>query len=157
MTTELRRIDPPADHPTAARAYTLTNNGQHLGTVVLIASQRPHGSTIRRDWWPILPTDDTSPPFRQPFETRQSAIQALRYHHTIKNRPAPPAPTDTTLDAIQAARDDAGTAAAIDDARQATLTEAYRNHPERFGRRPKPPAMPNMSWINEPSKELNTN
>jgi hypothetical protein len=35
-----------------------------------------------------------------------------------------------------------GTAGAIDQARQATLTAAYQAHPERFGRRPRPPAMP---------------
>jgi len=36
-------------------------------------------------------------------------------------------------------------------ARQATLLEAYRAHPERFVRRPpKPPALPRKAWINPP-------
>lgn len=47
-----------------------------------------------------------------------------------------------------------GTAAAIDDARQVTLTGAYHAHPQRFGRRPRPPAMLQRYWINEPSDQL---
>lgn len=47
-----------------------------------------------------------------------------------------------------------GTAAAIDDARQATLTGVYQQHPARFGRRPRPPQMPDMSWINRPTNQL---
>lgn len=49
-----------------------------------------------------------------------------------------------------------GTYAAIDDARQITLTAAYQNHPERFGRKPRPPALPDMSWINNPANQLTT-
>lgn len=47
-----------------------------------------------------------------------------------------------------------GTDAAIDDARQATLTDAYQAHPQRFGKRPRPPKMPDISWINQPSNQL---
>lgn len=47
-----------------------------------------------------------------------------------------------------------GTFAAIDDARQVTLDQAYQAHPERFWRRPQPPSMPDMSWINQPSNQL---
>ena len=47
-----------------------------------------------------------------------------------------------------------GTAGAIDQARQATLTAAYHAHPERFGRRPHPPAMPAQYWINQPQDQL---
>lgn len=47
-----------------------------------------------------------------------------------------------------------GTAAAIDDARQATLNAAFAQHPQRFGRRPRPPAMPETSWINQPVNQL---
>ena len=43
-----------------------------------------------------------------------------------------------------------GTHAAIDDARQATLTAAYHANPARFSRRPTPPAIPAISFINEP-------
>jgi putative transposase len=50
-----------------------------------------------------------------------------------------------------------GTAGAIDQARQATLTAAYHAHPERFGRRPRPPAMPAQYWINQPQDQLTTN
>ncbi len=36
-------------------------------------------------------------------------------------------------------------------ARQATLLDAYRDHPERFVRRPpQPPALPRQAWINPP-------
>ena len=49
------------------------------------------------------------------------------------------------------------TAGAIDQARQATLTAAYHAHPERFGRRPRPPAMPDQYWINQPQDQLTTN
>jgi putative transposase len=50
-----------------------------------------------------------------------------------------------------------GTASAIDQARQLTLTAAYHAHPERFGRRPHPPVMPTQSWINEPVPERQIN
>ncbi len=51
-----------------------------------------------------------------------------------------------------------GTADAIDEARQTTLTAAYHAHPERFGRRPQPPQMPTQSWINQPAPtETQTN
>ena len=43
-----------------------------------------------------------------------------------------------------------GTAEAIDQQRQNTLTAAYHAHPERFARRPHPPLMPTQTWINEP-------
>src|SRR5664279_2976667 len=43
-----------------------------------------------------------------------------------------------------------GTYGPIDDARQATLTAAYHTNPARFSRRPKPPAIPAISFINEP-------
>lgn len=113
MPAGLARIDPPAEHPNASRAYTLTENGQHLGTVVLVLTQRPHGATIRRDWWPILPPDDTSPRFQRPFPTRSAALQTLRYRHALRTRPTPLPPPDATLGAITAARDNAGPAAAI--------------------------------------------
>ena len=50
-----------------------------------------------------------------------------------------------------------GTADAIDQARQTTLTAAYRAHPERFGRRPLPPQMPTQFWINQPAPETQIN
>ncbi len=46
-----------------------------------------------------------------------------------------------------------GTADAIDQDRQNTLTAAYHAHPERFGRRPHPPVMPTQFWINKPEIE----
>jgi len=50
-----------------------------------------------------------------------------------------------------------GTADAIDQARQTTLTAAYQAHPERFGRRPHPPVMPTQFWINQPILEPQMN
>ena len=50
-----------------------------------------------------------------------------------------------------------GTAGAIDQARQNTLTAAYHAHPERFSRRPHPPLMPAQSWINQPALEAQMN
>ncbi len=50
-----------------------------------------------------------------------------------------------------------GTADAIDEARQTTLTAAYHAHPERFGHRPHPPAMPTQFWINQPTPEPQMN
>ncbi len=49
-----------------------------------------------------------------------------------------------------------GTTTAIDDARQATLDTARAAHPERFTRRPRPPKIPDQSWINQPQPELQT-
>jgi transposase InsO family protein len=46
-----------------------------------------------------------------------------------------------------------GTYAAIDDARAVTLRRAWRQHPERFARRPQPPRIRTQVWINEPAKE----
>ena len=50
-----------------------------------------------------------------------------------------------------------GTADAIDQARQNTLTAAYHAHPQRFARRPHPPIMPSQSWINEPVTQAQIN
>lgn len=44
-----------------------------------------------------------------------------------------------------------GTAAQIRDQRAATLAAAYAAHTERFARRPKPPEIPLLAWINEPT------
>jgi putative transposase len=46
------------------------------------------------------------------------------------------------------------TTGAVDDARQATLDAARAAHPERFARRPRPPQIPDRSWINQPAAEL---
>jgi hypothetical protein len=43
-----------------------------------------------------------------------------------------------------------GTAKQIHDQRQATLNQAYIEHPERFTRRPRPPKLPVVAWINQP-------
>jgi Integrase core domain len=45
-----------------------------------------------------------------------------------------------------------GTAEEVRDQRAVTLTEAYTRHPERFGRRPRPPQIPQQAWINDPAK-----
>ena len=50
-----------------------------------------------------------------------------------------------------------GTADAIDDARQQTLTAAYHTNPARFGRRPHPPTMPSQAWINQPEVQPQMN
>jgi putative transposase len=47
-----------------------------------------------------------------------------------------------------------GTATEIRAQRQTTLDAAYAAHPERFGhRRPAPPKLPAIAWINQPSQE----
>lgn len=43
-----------------------------------------------------------------------------------------------------------GTAEQIRTQRQVTLNRAYAAHPHRFARRPRPPALPKVAWINEP-------
>ncbi|MFJ9250931.1 IS3 family transposase [Streptomyces sp. NPDC101776] len=45
-----------------------------------------------------------------------------------------------------------GTADEVRDQRAVTLAEAYARHPERFGRRPRPPEIPQTAWINDPAK-----
>ena len=45
-----------------------------------------------------------------------------------------------------------GTAGEVRDQRAVTLAEAYARHPERFGRRPRPPRIPQQAWINDPAK-----
>jgi putative transposase len=49
------------------------------------------------------------------------------------------------------------TAAAVDEARRITLTAAYHANPTRFARRPTPPAIPTISFINEPALEPSIN
>jgi transposase InsO family protein len=46
-----------------------------------------------------------------------------------------------------------GTAEQIHIQRQATLNQAYAAHPERFARRPRPPALPEAAWINQPLEQ----
>ncbi|MFD2763528.1 IS3 family transposase [Micromonospora eburnea] len=43
-----------------------------------------------------------------------------------------------------------GTAGQIREQRQQTLDAAWVTHPERFGRRPRPPRLPERAWINKP-------
>ena len=50
-----------------------------------------------------------------------------------------------------------GTSGAIDEARQQTLTAAYHTNPARFGRRPRPPAVPTQAWINQPEAQPQMN
>ena len=50
-----------------------------------------------------------------------------------------------------------GTSDEIDQARQNTLTAAHHAHPQRFGRRPRPPIMPTQFWINEPVTQPQNN
>ncbi len=45
----------------------------------------------------------------------------------------------------------AGNHTAIVEARQATLDAAAEAHPERFTKRPRPPAVPTKAWINRPT------
>lgn len=48
-----------------------------------------------------------------------------------------------------------GTATEVLAQRQQTLNAAYTAHPERFGnRRPQPPKLPAVAWINQPSQEV---
>jgi len=47
-----------------------------------------------------------------------------------------------------------GTATDVDTARQVTLDAARTAHPERFSRRPRPPRIPDQTWINQPHPEL---
>lgn len=46
-----------------------------------------------------------------------------------------------------------GTAGLVREQRAVTLDGAYARHPERFGRRPRPPALPEKVWINKPQPE----
>ncbi|MEU4645813.1 IS3 family transposase [Micromonospora sp. NPDC023814] len=46
-----------------------------------------------------------------------------------------------------------GTAGDVHGQRQATLDAAWRAHPDRFTRRPRPPALPNTVWINKPTAQ----
>ena len=46
-----------------------------------------------------------------------------------------------------------GTAEQIRVQRQATLNRAYAAHPERFTRRPHPPTLPEVAWINQPVEQ----
>ncbi|WP_433274714.1 integrase core domain-containing protein [Actinosynnema sp. CS-041913] len=47
-----------------------------------------------------------------------------------------------------------GTADQIRDQRQGVLDRAYARYPERFARRPRPPALPDVAWINQPVEQL---
>jgi putative transposase len=46
-----------------------------------------------------------------------------------------------------------GTADDVHDQRQATLDAAWQAHPDRFTRRPRPPALPTTVWINKPAEQ----
>jgi transposase InsO family protein len=43
-----------------------------------------------------------------------------------------------------------GTAQQVHTLRQATLDRAHATHPHRFTRRPRPPQLPEIAWINQP-------
>jgi hypothetical protein len=46
-----------------------------------------------------------------------------------------------------------GTAQHTHTQRQLTLNRAYTAHPERFARRPRPPHLPQVAWINQPTEQ----
>lgn len=50
-----------------------------------------------------------------------------------------------------------GTHTAVDAARRITLNAAYQANPARFSRRPTPPIMPTIAYINEPVPEPQIN
>jgi len=47
-----------------------------------------------------------------------------------------------------------GTATEIRAQRAATLDAAYAANPTRFTRRPQPPKLPTIAWINQPIEEV---
>lgn len=112
MPPGLRRIEAPATHPTASRAYDVIQDGQPIGTVVLVLNRRPSGATLRRDWWAIAPATDTRP-LPRPFDTRAAAVATIRYRHATLTRPRLPDPIDATLATISAAYAHAGPNAAV--------------------------------------------
>jgi hypothetical protein len=114
MPPGLTRIDTEAllHGATPACAYAVIENGQRIGHVALVLTKRPHGSTLRRDWWATPPAEDPRP-LPRPFDTRSAAVSALRYRHATLNAPAPAAPTDATLGTVRAAYDNAGPTAAV--------------------------------------------
>ena len=106
MPPGLQRID--SDLPNAHHAFTVTENGQHLGVVVLVLTQRPQGSTLRRNWWAQAPANDPRP-IPRPFITRRDAVSCLRYRHATLNPPpstlsAHPFFVPLILDTCRAAR-----------------------------------------------------
>ena len=46
-----------------------------------------------------------------------------------------------------------GTARHVHALRQTTLDQAYAAHPDRFTRRPRPPELPDVAWINQPADQ----
>ena len=112
MPPGLQPIQAPASHPNATKAYAVMQDGQPIGTVVLVLNRRPSGATLRRDWWAIAPATDTRP-IPRPFDTRAAAVATLRYRHATLNRPRLPDPIDATLRTISAAYDHAGPNAAV--------------------------------------------
>lgn len=46
-----------------------------------------------------------------------------------------------------------GTAEQVRQQRQVTLDAAYAEHPHRFTRRPRPPALPDVAYINQPAQQ----
>ncbi len=112
MPPGLQPIDPPAHRPGAVRAFAVINDGNVIGQVVLVLNKRPHGGTLRRDWWAIPPAEDPRP-IPRPFDTRGAAVSTLRYRHATLNRPQPADPIDTTLSTVRAAYANAGPTAAV--------------------------------------------
>ena len=112
MTADLVPVEVPLEHPRAVRAYAVPHKGQIIGTVALVRVQRPRGRGLRRDWWAAatLPTPRQLP---RPFDSCANAAQALRFQYDRLTTPPPPPPPDPTLEAILAARDSAGTSAAL--------------------------------------------
>mgnify|MGYP001046769371 FL=1 len=113
MPAELRPIEPPSNHPTALRAFAVTQDGQSIGTIAHVHSKRPNGASHRNDWYADLPAEDTSPPFKRPWDTRRAAVEALQFRYHKRMTPPPAPAPDHTLTSIQAAREEAGAAAAL--------------------------------------------
>lgn len=117
---------------------------------VLQSHSRPHVSNDN----PYSEAQFKTLKYRPGFPARFSSIEAARAHcqeffpwYNTWHR-------HSGLGLHTAADVHHGTAAAVRTRRASVLTAAYRQHPERFVRKPPtPPELPATSWINQPEQK----
>jgi putative transposase len=117
---------------------------------VIQSHSRPHVSNDN----PYSEAQFKTLKYRPAFPARFTSIEAARAHcqaffpwYNTQHR-------HSGLGLHTAADVHHGNAAAVQSSRAAVLTAAYRQHPERFVRRPPaPPGLPAISWINPPEEK----
>jgi putative transposase len=137
-----------SDRGAAMTSQTVAQLLAELG--VLKSLSRPHVSNDNAFSESQFKTLKYCPPFPEKFGSIEDATTFLRWFFEWYNNEH----RHSGIALMTPSTVHYGLAADCDLVRTAVLSNAYREHPERFVKgQPKPPELPEAAWINPPTKE----